>query len=123
MTRPAGKQLFDWDELAQLEVSSDNDLEEVDFRFVESEMGIQPDGLQVTLGYNHRHCFPIWKYSTDFDLQRYGLPQDFNDLAEGTDADKLADFLKLQRRGQDRAESSDEETWSIAFYIFYITQT
>ena len=59
VTSPAGKQLFDWDELAQLEVSSDNDLEEVDFRFVESEMGIQPDGLQVTLGYNHRHCFPI----------------------------------------------------------------
>ena len=50
------------------------------------------------------------KSSSFFDLQRYGLPQDFNDLAEGTDADKLADFLKLQRRGQDRAESSDEET-------------
>ena len=59
VTRPAGEQLFDWDELVQLEVSSDNDLEEVDFRFVESEMGIQPDGLQVTLGWNRRQCFPI----------------------------------------------------------------
>ena len=41
-------------------------------------MGIQPDGLQ-----------------------RYGRPQDFNDLAEGNDPAKLIDFLKLQGQIQE----------------------
>ena len=60
---------------------------EVDFRFIESEMGIQPDGLQ-----------------------RYGRPQDFNDLTEGNDPAKLIDFLKLQGQIQaaDEDESSDD---------------
>ena len=60
---------------------------EIDFRFVESEMGIQPDGLA-----------------------RYGRPQDFNDLAEGNDPAKLIDFLKLQGQIQaDQEDSSDDE--------------
>jgi len=76
-------QLFDWDQLTGDHPACN----EVDFRFVESEMGIQPDGLQ-----------------------RYGRPQDFNDLAEGNDPAKLIDFLKLQGQIQaaDEDESSDD---------------
>ena len=76
-------QLFDWDDLKCRETEA---LHEVDFRYVESELGIQPDGLQ-----------------------RYGLPQDFNDLAEGTDPDKLIDFLKLQGQIQAGQEDGREE--------------
>jgi len=88
-------QLFDWQEdLLRLRDSddvtmgSDDVTTNVDFRFVESELGIQPGGLE-----------------------RYSLPQDFNDLAEGNDPDKLVDFLKLQgqiQKGQS-SDSSDEE--------------
>ena len=54
-------------------------------RYIESEMGIQPDGLQ-----------------------RYGRPQDFNDLAEGNDPAKLVDFLKLQ--GQIQANEGEDSS-------------
>jgi len=76
--------LFEWDELTHLQP-----VNQVDFRFVESEMGIQPDGLQ-----------------------RYGRPQDFNDLAEGNDPAKLIDFLKLQgqiQAGQDSSGDDEQE--------------
>jgi len=72
--------LFDWDELKQMQP-----VNQVDFRYIESEMGIQPDGLQ-----------------------RYGRPQDFNDLAEGNDPAKLVDFLKLQ--GQIQANEGEDSS-------------
>merc|ERR1739844_532272 len=46
--------------------------DDIDFRFVETESGIQPNGL--------RH---------------YSLPQDIVDMACGTDPEKLVDFLEF----------------------------
>jgi len=72
--------LFNWSELQEMKVDDDDD---IDFRFVETESGIQPNGL--------RH---------------YSLPQDIVDMACGTDHEKLVDFLKLQSDLQNKETTS-----------------
>ena len=72
--------LFNWVELE--EFSTEN--QDVEFRHVESEGGIQPSGL--------RH---------------YSLPKDIVDLASGEDHEKLVDFLKLQSDMQNKENDSD----------------
>ena len=66
--------LFTWDELSGT-VSALSGVEdgEVQFRFVETDAGIQPSGLR-----------------------QFSLPKDFVDLSTGSDPEKLIDFLKLQ---------------------------
>ncbi len=71
--------LFTWEELEQLESGSNN----IDFRFVSNQAGIQPSGL--------RH---------------YSIPRDIVDLASGTDPDKLVDFLELQANLQKKDDES-----------------
>ena len=73
-------QLFSWSELEESEFPKP------EFRYIRSEMGIQPDGLG-----------------------RYGIPQDFNDLASGTDPNKLIDLLQLRRRQQEEESSEGED--------------
>ena len=80
--------LFTWDELGAMtaEAASDSSSdvdgdeeeeggegEEVHFRFVETDAGIQPSGLR-----------------------QFSLPKDVVDLSTGSDPEKLIDFLKLQ---------------------------
>ena len=74
--------LFNWSELHEMQVDEDEE-NEIDFRFVETESGIQPNGL--------RH---------------YSLPQDIVDMACGTDHEKLVDFLKLQSDLQNKENTS-----------------
>ncbi len=80
--------LFNWDELNALEVESDREVRDdnIDFRFITDEAGIQPSGL--------RH---------------YSLPRDIVDLASGTDPDKLVDFLELQANIQRRDEEDKSD--------------
>jgi len=67
--------LFQWTELDEMEAIDRH----VDFRYVQSSSGIQPTGLRM-----------------------YSLPKDIVDLANGTDHDKLIDFLKLQTNMQNK---------------------
>ena len=68
--------LFEWDELADINaVDSRNANNIFEFRFIENDAGIQPNGL--------RH---------------YSIPKDFVDLATGSDPHKLVDFLQLQQQ-------------------------
>ena len=76
--------LFTWDELTTLELSSSvnngvdgEEEEEVQFRFVETDAGIQPSGLR-----------------------QFSLPKDIVDLSTGSDPEKFIDFLKLQEHQQ-----------------------
>ena len=70
--------LFTWDELSGT-VSALSGVEdgEVQFRFVETDAGIQPSGLR-----------------------QFSLPKDIVDLSTGSDPEKLIDFLKLQENRQ-----------------------
>lgn len=67
--------LFEWTELEEMEVPD----EHIEFRFVQSSSGIQPTGLGM-----------------------YSLPKDIVDLANGTDHEKLIDFLQLQANMQSK---------------------
>ena len=68
--------LFEWRELKDFDCT-ESDNQNVEFRFVEDDAGIQPNGL--------RH---------------YSVPRDFVDLATGSDPNKLVDFLALQQQTQ-----------------------
>ena len=73
--------LFTWDELTSTvnatsgvdDADAEDDEEEVQFRFVDTDAGIQPSGLR-----------------------QFSLPKDIVDLSTGSDPDKFIDFLKLQ---------------------------
>jgi len=70
--------LFEWTELEEMEVAD----EHIEFRFVQSSSGIQPTGLGM-----------------------YSLPKDIVDLANGTDHEKLVDFLQLQANMQSKEDN------------------
>ena len=70
--------LFEWSELEEMEVAN----EHIEFRFVQSSSGIQPTGLGM-----------------------YSLPKDIVDLANGTDHEKLVDFLQLQANMQSKEDN------------------
>lgn len=72
--------LYSWPELRDL---SPNEEDPVSFRCVETDAGIQPNGMR-----------------------QYSLPVDMVDLASGNDPDKLIDFLKLQRQVQGNESST-----------------
>lgn len=72
---PTDAVLFDWEELEA--GGGGNEDDGVDFRFVEDDAGIQPNGLR-----------------------QYSVPVDMLDLATGRDPHKLIDFLKLQTEQQ-----------------------
>merc|ERR1712007_405146 len=70
--------LIEWTELEEMEVAD----EHIEFRFVQSSSGIQPTGLGM-----------------------YSLPKDIVDLANGTDHEKLVDFLQLQANMQSKEDN------------------
>ena len=70
--------LFTWDELTNAPIGVDaEEGEEIQFRFVETDAGIQPSGLR-----------------------QFSLPKDIVDLSTGSDPEKFIDFLKLQENKQ-----------------------
>ncbi len=72
---PTDPILFSWEELEVMaDLSNEEDEGELDFRCVEDDTGIQPNGLR-----------------------QYSVPVDMVHLATGQDPDKLVDFLKLQK--------------------------
>ena len=77
--------LFEWTELmSEPEVGSDGSNYKFEFRFVEDDAGIQPNGK--------RH---------------YSIPTDFVDLATGGDPHKLIDFLQLQQQIQSKDDNAE----------------
>jgi len=70
--------LFEWTELEEMDVAD----EHIELRFVQSSSGIQPTGLGM-----------------------YSLPKDIVDLANGTDHEKLVDFLQLQANMQSKEDN------------------
>ncbi len=74
--------LFSWEELRDVG-GTFNEQQEMEFRFVEDETGIQPNGLG-----------------------QYSVPVDMVHLSTGQDPHKLIDFLKLQQTQQAKDDDS-----------------
>ena len=85
---PTDAGLFTWEELREAEDGRRNsdDEDDVVFRCVEDDAGIQPSGMR-----------------------QYSVPMDMLDLATGRDPEKLIDFLRLQTTEQGGGEEANDE--------------